>query len=97
MDTSAIDETRVALVEDGDIKAEKILQRQPRSQVLLNAIKELMIASKIDISEVNEIELSTGPGSFTGLRVGAAIANAIGYSLNILVNSKKTETDLIYS
>ncbi len=42
------------------------------------------------------IEVETGPGSFTGLRVGASVANALGYSLGIPVNGKKLETDLVY-
>ncbi len=50
-------------------------------------------ASKVDI---RNIEVETGPGSFTGLRVGVSVANALGFALNIPVNGKKMETDLIY-
>ena len=42
------------------------------------------------------IEVETGPGSFTGLRVGVSVANALGYSLGIPVNGKKIETELRY-
>ncbi|MFH1536127.1 MAG: hypothetical protein ABIC96_03620 [Patescibacteria group bacterium] len=42
------------------------------------------------------IEVETGPGSFTGLRVGVSVANALGFALNIPVNGKKMETDLVY-
>lgn len=45
---------------------------------------------------LEEIEVETGPGSFTGLRVGASVGNALGYSLGIPVNGKKQETDLVY-
>ncbi len=38
---------------------------------------------------LKEIRVNTGPGSFTGLRVGASIANALGFLLKISVNSKK--------
>mgnify|MGYP001565622427 CR=1 FL=1 len=42
------------------------------------------------------IEVETGPGSFTGLRVGVSVANALGYSLGIPVNGKKIEDKLVY-
>jgi tRNA threonylcarbamoyladenosine biosynthesis protein TsaB len=53
--------------------------------------------SSVDFKDIKEIKLDTGPGSFTGLRVGAAVANALGYSLGIPVNGKKIETDLRYT
>lgn len=46
--------------------------------------------------ELEAIEVETGPGSFTGLRVGVSGANALAYSLCIPVNGKKMETKLIY-
>jgi len=42
------------------------------------------------------IEVEAGPGSFTGIRVGVAIANALGFSLGVPVNGKKIETELNY-
>lgn len=45
---------------------------------------------------LTQIKVETGPGSFTGLRVGVAVANALAYSLNIPVNGKKIETELKY-
>ena len=42
---------------------------------------------KIQISKKSEV--NRGPGSFTGLRVGVAIANALGFLLKIPVNGKR--------
>lgn len=42
------------------------------------------------------IEVEKGPGSFTGLRVGVSVANALGLALGIAVNGKKMETELHY-
>ncbi len=50
----------------------------------------------IDWEVLEGIEVETGPGSFTGLRVGVSVANALGFSLGLKVNGKKMETDLIY-
>lgn len=35
---------------------------------------------------ITAIEVNTGPGSFTGTRVGVAVANALGFALDIPVN-----------
>lgn len=60
-----------------------------RSQVVLPMIEELLRESGKKISDISTIEVNTGPGSYTGLRVGAAIANALGYALKIPVNGKR--------
>jgi tRNA A37 threonylcarbamoyladenosine modification protein TsaB len=65
-----------------------------RSQVVLPMIKELL--GNGDFKEITEIEVNPGPGSFTGLRVGVAIANALGFALGVPVNGKDvSQLDLI--
>ncbi len=66
------------------------------SQVLLALIKQVLAEKKLKIEDLEEIKVATGPGSFTGLRVGVAVANALGYSLGIPVNGKGMEVDLQY-
>jgi len=46
----------------------------------------LLIANS---QEIKEIKVNVGPGSFTGTRVGVAVANALGFALSIKVNGKK--------
>lgn len=67
------------------------------SQVLLPLIDKILKVEKIDFSALQAIEVETGPGSFTGLRVGVSIANALAFALGIPVNGKKVETNLSYS
>lgn len=59
------------------------------SQVLLPLIDELLSKTNISLSELTEMKVNTGPGSFTGLRVGIAVANTLGWLLGIPVNGKK--------
>lgn len=66
------------------------------SQVLLPLIKKILDSNKLDTRDITGVEVETGPGSFTGLRVGVAVANAFGFALNIPVNGKKIETELTY-
>jgi len=48
-------------------------------------------------SEITEVEVNAGPGSFTGTRIGVSIANAIGYTLGVKVNGSNSPVDVIYS
>jgi tRNA threonylcarbamoyladenosine biosynthesis protein TsaB len=66
------------------------------SQVLLPLIEKILKKNDLGYKDLTGIEVETGPGSFTGLRVGVSVANALGFSLSIPVNGKKIETDLIY-
>ena len=44
------------------------------SQTLLPMISEMLFEAKIDVDDIDELALTVGPGSFTGLRIGAATA-----------------------
>ncbi len=62
--------------------------RQEKAQKLLPFINEILKKEGKKIKEIKEIEVNTGPGSFTGLRVGVSVANALGWTLDIPVNGK---------
>lgn len=72
-----IDGTRLI----ADAKVEK-------AQKLLSVIREVLSKKGAEIHDIKEIEVNTGPGSFTGLRVGISVANALGWALGIPVNGK---------
>jgi tRNA threonylcarbamoyladenosine biosynthesis protein TsaB len=75
--------------------------RDGASQKLLVFIEEILKKEGQSMKDISEIEVNTGPGSFTGLRVGVSVANTIGWALGIPVNGKdlrKGETvDIKYS
>lgn len=60
-----------------------------KAQVVLPLVEKLLKKNNLKPSDINEIEVNTGPGSFTGIRVGISIANALAYALNIPLNRKK--------
>lgn len=62
--------------------------RREKAQMLLSFIDEKLKELGKTIDDVNQIEIVTGPGSFTGLRVGMSVANAIGFTKNIIINGK---------
>lgn len=46
-------------------------------------ITELLRRNNMKLKDINKILFYEGPGSFTGLRIGASVANALAYGLNI--------------
>ncbi len=87
IDTSKRGEVRVA-IESGN-KTYKKSVRSVQSQNVLGLIDRLLKENKLKLSEIRGIKVNTGPGSFTGLRIGVSVANALGFSLKIPVNGKK--------
>ncbi|MCM1165508.1 MAG: tRNA (adenosine(37)-N6)-threonylcarbamoyltransferase complex dimerization subunit type 1 TsaB [Lachnospiraceae bacterium] len=70
IDASAIS-AGCALYEGGKIVAEQFLNtRHTHSETLLPMVKVMLGSAKITLAEVDKIAVTTGPGSFTGLRIG---------------------------
>jgi L-threonylcarbamoyladenylate synthase len=60
-----------------------------RAQLILSMIEKILRIHKIRIKDVSQIGINIGPGSYTGLRVGLAIANALSFALKIPINGRK--------
>ncbi|MDO4549876.1 MAG: tRNA (adenosine(37)-N6)-threonylcarbamoyltransferase complex dimerization subunit type 1 TsaB [Planctomycetia bacterium] len=70
----------VALLEDTRVIREKYLGAEQRSgKFLTPAVMELLEEVHWNADEVDLITLPTGPGSFTGLRVGITFAKTFAY------------------
>lgn len=67
--------------------------KEGSSQRLLPSIDELLKKESISIEKITEIEVNTGSGSFTGLRVGVSVANTLGWALGVPVNGKNIQKD----
>lgn len=86
----------VSLKQEGKILKSLNKKNEFGSQVLLPLIDRLLKTKNLKYENLDGIEVEVGPGSFTGLRVGISVANALGFSLRIPVNGKKIETELRY-
>ena len=92
IDTSSSEKIIIGL----DDKRFTTQAREEKSQKLLPFIDELLSSKgrsasgrkKLTLKDITEIEVNTGPGSFTGLRVGVSVANALGWALGVTVNGK---------
>lgn len=57
--------------------------QKDHASFLQPAIKNLLQNNRLSINNLNAIAVTSGPGSYTGLRVGMASAKGLCYALNI--------------
>jgi tRNA threonylcarbamoyladenosine biosynthesis protein TsaB len=57
-------------------------QGNSHARILTLFIQQLMTANKIAFNQLDAIAVSAGPGSYTGLRIGASVAKGLCYSLS---------------
>lgn len=55
--------------------------KKTHSQTLLPMIDEIITMTETDRQSIDAIAVSSGPGSFTGLRIGSATAKGLGQAL----------------
>ena len=71
-----------ALCEDGVITADVSTQNgKTHSQTLVPMMDEIRKLTDLDLKTIDAIALTKGPGSFTGIRIGAATAKGFGLAL----------------
>jgi tRNA threonylcarbamoyladenosine biosynthesis protein TsaB len=70
-------------ISDGDslICEHSVYLKKKHSVVLLPVIDSVLKTAGIDISDVGMFACDTGPGSFTGIRIGVSTANAMAAAL----------------
>ncbi|OIP58109.1 MAG: tRNA (adenosine(37)-N6)-threonylcarbamoyltransferase complex dimerization subunit type 1 TsaB [Candidatus Levybacteria bacterium CG_4_10_14_0_2_um_filter_36_16] len=62
--------------------------RETRSDITLSLIEKVLKISNLKISDIDKLCVNEGPGSFTGLRVGISIANALSFSIGKPINGQ---------
>ena len=73
----------VALVRDGVLAAQSTqCSGLTHSRTLLPMAEDLMKNAGVKLSEVDRFAVAHGPGSFTGVRIGVCMANALGAAHN---------------
>lgn len=87
IDTADNKKTTIKLILDSG-SDELVKEAKPKSQTALVMIDEILKRNGLMPQDLESIEVNSGPGSFTGIRVGVAIANALGFALEIKVNGK---------
>ncbi len=97
MDSSGL-VASVAVVENDILVAEyTVNHKKTHSQTLLPMLDEVVRMTELDLDSIDAIAVAAGPGSFTGLRIGAATVKALGFALDKPVVSVPTCHGLAYN
>jgi tRNA threonylcarbamoyladenosine biosynthesis protein TsaB len=81
---TALDVAHIALVQDGRIIAQAANERQQDHAAWIHkAIKNLLLQNETTPGNLDAVAVTSGPGSYTGLRVGMATAKGLCYALGI--------------
>lgn len=73
----------VAIVSDDILVAEfTINNKQTHSQTLLPMLDQAVKMAGVSLEEIDAVAVAAGPGSFTGLRIGASTVKGIGLALD---------------
>jgi tRNA threonylcarbamoyladenosine biosynthesis protein TsaB len=83
---TATDVATSALVEDGEVVGE----RRSRAVTVLEDADALLRQAGVRIAHLDRLAVGTGPGSFTGLRIGLAAARALALALDVPVAGVST-------
>lgn len=96
IDTTIRDKVTIAF----DKKRFELTSNDSKSQKLLEFIDETLKSIGAIIDDVTQIEVHTGPGSYTGIRIGVAVAQTLAWTLGLNLNGKnisKGETiEIVY-
>ena len=97
VDTSAMVASAAVLDENITIAEFSTNYKKTHSQTIMPMIENILNMIELTPSELDYVAVSSGPGSFTGLRIGAATAKGIAHAVNIPIVGVPTLDVLAYN
>lgn len=80
----------IARLEIGAKKFESdSISQNNRPESVVNLIEDVLKKAGIKAYDIDEIKIEEGPGSYTGLKVGAGVGNALSFALNKRINGNE--------
>lgn len=87
----------VALLENGQVISEKTcVAQETHSKQLHETIGDVLAMAGTSLESVDALAVTTGPGSFTGLRIGVSAVKGLAFALNKPVAAVSTLEALSY-
>jgi tRNA threonylcarbamoyladenosine biosynthesis protein TsaB len=94
IDTTKIRETTIK-INDMMPEVEMTALGDHKSQSTLPTIEKILIQNNLILLNVDDYEVNTGPGSFTGVRVGIAIARTLAWLFARPINQQNPMNDIV--
>lgn len=83
-------EAELYIYEQDNLVAKEVWEaHRELADTILTRIKELLENNNLKNEDITGIIMHTGEGSFTGLRIGTTVANAMSYSLDVPIVSSE--------
>lgn len=73
------------LLADGHLDPDVTDIAKGHAEIIMEKIGTLLSRNGLDYSGIDRVAVTTGPGSFTGLRIGLSVARGLGLALDIPV------------
>ena len=88
----------VAVLEDNNVIVKKdISDEKTHSQKLMPMIDEVLKSCKLELKDFDLYACCTGPGSFTGVRIGVATVKAFNDVTKVPISSVSSLESLAYN
>ena len=97
IDSSGLVATVALLCENILVGEYTIHNKKTHSQTLLPMIHDMLQMAGTDVKELDAVAVASGPGSFTGLRIGASTAKGLAQALGIPIIPVPTLEGLAYN
>ena len=79
----ALDNCSVAISKNGELFAQKsVICKNNQAEILPLMVQELFLETQITPKEIGKIAITTGPGSFTGVRIGLSFAKSLAFAID---------------
>lgn len=73
----------IGLIDDDTIIIDYLLRcKNKQSTVFFDVLSSLLNIANIELASIDLLAVTSGPGSFTGLRIGMSIAKTLAHTLN---------------
>lgn len=97
IDTSSIT-CACSVIKNGEVLADILINNGlNHSQTLLPSVKKVLEDSGITMADIDNISVTVGPGSFTGVKISAATVKGLAFERNIPCTAVSTLEALAYN